>query len=82
MYVSEQQQNHQTELPTLDPALLNAAQQIYQTYCAIHSKSDKQPLGVAIDPKTGRGQVICKKLKPILLYGERFLKSDVLESEN
>ena len=82
MYVPEQQKPNQAS--TLDPVLLNAARRIYQTFCAVHSQEDKHPLGVAINPKTRRGQVICqhKKVKPILLFGERFVGKDLLQSES
>ena len=55
-----------------DAELLSAAQQIYDIYYGLHSKVTREPLGVAVNPKTGHGQVLFTK-KPILLPGERFI---------
>ncbi|MGF1478354.1 MAG: hypothetical protein ACFB4I_02515 [Cyanophyceae cyanobacterium] len=80
MYVSESPDQTKPSA-SLDPEILSAAQRIYRTFCEIHTKGDKQPLGVAINPKTCRGQVICnKRLKPILLFGEYFVESDALKT--
>lgn len=64
----------------LDPGLLKAARQIYGTYFKLHQKLNKNPIGVAIDRKTHRGQLLfCKQ--PILLPWENFISVDQLNSE-
>lgn len=71
----------QTDLPALlDPAVLRAARQIYQTYYEIERNRNNRPLGVAIDRYTYRGQVILG-CKPILLPQECFVPLKQLESE-
>lgn len=64
----------------LDPGQLKAARQIYQNYFRLHSKLNKTPVGVAIDRKTYRGQLLFTK-RPILLPWENFIPVDQLESE-
>ncbi|MGY6528329.1 MAG: hypothetical protein ACXITR_00215 [Cyanobacterium sp.] len=56
----------------LDPTMLRAAKEIYETYCKFHVTLDSQPLGVAIDKKTYHGQLIFQK-QPILLPWENFI---------
>lgn len=83
VYLSEQakQQNLDMEIPILlDPTLLRAARRIYRTYCALHSKINRRPFGVAIDRETYRGQLIFNA-KPILLPRESFVSVKQLESE-
>ncbi|MBR8829108.1 MAG: hypothetical protein DSM107014_14620 [Gomphosphaeria aponina SAG 52.96 = DSM 107014] len=60
--------------------MFKAARQIYQTYCYFHSKLTRDPIGVAIDPKTYRGQLLFTKI-PILLPGECFVPLSQLDSE-
>jgi hypothetical protein len=55
----------------IDPVLLKAARALYQEYCEAHTQQTDVPLGVTIDPKTGRGQVIVSR-KPVLLPMEHF----------
>jgi len=61
-----------------DTELLSAAQQIYDTYYRLHTKVNKEPLGVAVNPKTSHGQVLFTK-KPILLPGEHFIPIRLLQ---
>lgn len=72
---------NEINLPTLlDPALLQAARQIYQTYCTVHPERMQRPLGVAISRYTYRGQLIFQG-KPILLPQECFLPLNQIEPE-
>jgi hypothetical protein len=63
-----------------EAGLLKAAGQIYKTYCRLHTKLNKTPKGVAIDPKTYRGQLLFSP-SPILLPGENFIPLEQLEPE-
>jgi len=82
VYTSEQEnkQREYFEHQITDQALYSAARKIYQTYCYLHKKLNRDPIGVAINPKTYRGQLVFTK-KPILLPGERFVPLNQLESE-
>ena len=64
----------------IDSGLENAARQIYLTYRRLRTKINEPPVGVAIHPKTHRGQLIFRE-KPVLLPGERFVQLNRLESE-
>jgi hypothetical protein len=64
----------------LEPRLLKAARQIYDTYFRVHHKLNKNPVGVAIDRQTHRGQLLFGN-RPILLPWENFIPVDKLESE-
>ncbi len=64
----------------VDPNLLKAAREIYYTYCYFHVKLPKPPIGVAIDRKTYRGQLLFTK-RPILLPWENFIPISQIESE-
>ncbi|MBE9221104.1 hypothetical protein IQ215_00180 [Cyanobacterium stanieri LEGE 03274] len=64
----------------LDPTMLRAAREIYETYCKFHITLDSQPIGVAIDKKTYNGQLIFKK-QPILLPWESFIPISLIISE-
>ncbi|BAQ62236.1 hypothetical protein GM3708_2642 [Geminocystis sp. NIES-3708] len=64
----------------LDPNILKSARAIYQTYCHFHVKLAKPPIGVAIDRKTHRGQLLFTK-RPILLPWENFIPINQIESE-
>ena len=64
----------------IDSGLENAARQIYLTYRRLRTKINEPPVGVAIHPKTHRGQLIFQK-KPVLLPGECFVQLNRLESE-
>jgi len=73
--------NNQEPATTFDPTLLKAARNIYQNYCRIHNnKITNQPLGVAIDPKKNRGQLVFTGT-PILLPGEFFVPLKQIENE-
>lgn len=61
-----------------DSEILSAAQKIYDVYYRLHSKVPREPLGVAINPKTGRGQLLFTK-KPLLLPGEYFIPVKLLQ---
>lgn len=63
-----------------DPTLLKAAQEIYRTYCEVHTKMIKRPTGVAINQLTYRGKLLFSS-KPILLPEERFISLNQIESE-
>ena len=63
-----------------DPALLQAAQQIYRAYYEAHPKLVQRPSGVAINRTTLRGKLIFTN-KPILLPSEFFVPLSQLESE-
>jgi hypothetical protein len=63
----------------LDPSLLRAARQIYLAYSQVHNINEKPPIGVAINPKNYRGQVI-SGTKPILLPYECFIGINHLQS--
>ncbi len=76
----EQKAEFQDFPPLLDPVILRAARQIYRSYCAMNAKMSRQPLGVAIDRHTQRGQLIFTE-KPILLPRECFVRLQQLESE-
>ena len=83
VYTEEKMQlsKSQKGIPTLlDPGLLKSARKIYHTYFQAHHKLNKNPIGVAIDRQTHRGQLLfCKQ--PILLPWENFIPIDKLESE-
>lgn len=81
--LTKESQNSETgkNIPILlDPKLLKSARQIYRTYCRVHSKLKKTPMGVAIHRKTYRGQLLFTK-SPILLPWENFITIDQIESE-
>lgn len=63
-----------------DPALLQAARQIYKAYYEAHPKLPQRPVGVAIDRVTLKGKLIFSN-KPILLPQEFFLPFSEFESE-
>lgn len=71
--------NRNNEL--LDPNLLKSARKIYCTYCHFHVNMKKQPVGVAIDKNTHKGQLLFKK-RPILLPQELFIGINQIESTN
>ena len=64
----------------LDPMLMKAARQIYQTYCKLHCRITKFPVGVAVDRDTYRGQLVFRQ-KPILLPGESFIPINQIDAE-
>ena len=66
--------------PSFDNELLKAARHIYKTYCSLHPNLVKKPLGVAINPKTHRGQLVFSN-KPILLPEECFVPLKQIENE-
>lgn len=64
----------------LDPTMLRAAREIYETYCKFHVTLESPPLGVAIDKKTYHGQLIFSK-QPILLPWENFIPIHQITSD-
>lgn len=66
--------------PILNPMtaeILQAAQSIYQSYYQTHSDAAMAPLGVVVDQKTLRGQLIFTG-QPILLPHECFIPTEQL----
>jgi hypothetical protein len=63
----------------LDPALLQAARYIYQTYYEVHPEQTQRPIGIAIDRYSHRGKLIFGQ-KPILLPKECFIPLNQIES--
>ena len=55
-----------------DPALLQAARRIYQTYMEVHPEVTEAPLGIAIDRYSYRGKLIFVRM-PALLPQETFV---------
>lgn len=55
-----------------DPALIQAARQIYQTYYQVHPTLTDRPLGVAINRLNYRGKLVFVRL-PALLPQECFI---------
>jgi hypothetical protein len=64
----------------LDPNLLKSAREIYQTYCRFRPKFKKPPVGVAINKKNYRGQLLFTP-RPILLPWENFIPMEQIQSE-
>lgn len=62
----------QTAIPEiLNPTMLKTAKDIYDSYRRYHRQSPMIPMGVAIDSKTNKGQLVFKY--PILLPWENFI---------
>lgn len=75
------QDNRFTGVPNLlDPNLLKSATSIYETYCHFRRQLNKPPVGVAIDRKTHRGQLLFTK-HPILLPWENFIPMEQIKSK-
>lgn len=79
-------QNRSTKIQTeanmfLDPTLIKAARKTYQTYCNFHYQLQTKPIGVIVDCETYKGQLTFRQ-RPILLPGERFVRMDLIETEN
>lgn len=65
---------------TLSPAsMLASAREVYRSYSSIHVDA-QQPIGVAINQNTCRGQLIFSE-RPILLPHECFISVEELEIE-
>ncbi len=60
--------------------IITAARKIYDTYYSLHGPTNRTPIGVALDKKTYRGQLLFTKA-PILLPGEYFIPVNELETE-
>lgn len=67
----------ETAADSLAVKLLNTAQDIYSTYYHAHGENALVPLGVVVDRKTFRGQLIFTG-QPILLPQESFIPLDQL----
>lgn len=65
---------------TVELEIIAAARKIYDTYYRLHGTTARTPIGVALDEKTHRGQLLFTKA-PILLPGECFVSVNQLESE-
>jgi hypothetical protein len=62
----------------IDPAILRVAQSLYRAYYEITENRVDQPIGVAVDRFTYRGQLVFGP-KPILLPEESFVPISALE---
>lgn len=73
--------NYEQNTPSvlIDPAVLRAARQIYQTYYEVHPEKMQRPVGLVIDRQSHRGKLIFG-VKPILLYTESFVPFNQLEA--
>ncbi len=81
MSSTSETQSSRDQIPiSLDPILLRVARKTYQTYCQLHSKLPKIPIGVVINRYNYRGYLIFRKKKPILLPGESFIPLNLLEN--
>lgn len=83
VYLSKNR-SHNQDNPTdlsalLDPRLIQAARQIYNTYYEVHPERTERPIGVAIDRQSYRGQLIFGE-KPVLLPRECFVPLRQIES--
>jgi hypothetical protein len=63
-----------------DPTLIQAARNIYRTFCNVQSDSSNKPFGVVIHIDNHRGQLVFRQ-KPILLPRECFIPLDQIEAE-
>ena len=77
---SDMQENYPEVPMLLDPKLLRMARRIYRSYCVLHPKTNRRPLGSAIHRDSHRGQLMFNP-KPILLPGECFVPMKQLETE-
>ncbi|BAD80348.1 hypothetical protein syc2158_d [Synechococcus elongatus PCC 6301] len=76
------------EIPRLGPAsdrsgqlnLLREARKIYRAYFAAHPDSEQRPVGVALNRRSGRGDVVFGR-RPILLPQEFFVPLDQLQAD-
>ena len=73
--------NHNGMGEILDPNVLKSAKEIYYTYLHFHVQLKRKPIGVAVDQKTHKGQLLFTK-RPILLPDEKFVPISQLESHN
>lgn len=64
----------------LDPELIQAARQIYQTYYEVHPNDTRRPFGIAISRKSRRGKLIYTE-RPVLLPQETFIPLDLIEAQ-
>jgi hypothetical protein len=64
----------------VESEIVAAARKIYNTYYNLHGPTTRNPIGVALDEKTYRGQLLFTKA-PILLPGERFIPVNQLEAK-
>lgn len=76
---SGSQNNEKSTQNSFDQATLTEAINIYKTYCLLHdNKIAKKPIGVAINPKTYRGQLLFIPT-PALLPEECFVPIKQIE---
>ena len=64
----------------LENQVVAAAKKIYLNYYRLHGQNTKTPIGVAVDEKTYRGQLLFTKV-PILLPGECFIPITDIKAE-
>jgi hypothetical protein len=70
-----------SEIPALlNPELLQAARQIYQTYYEVHPEDTRRPIGIAISRTSRRGKLIYTE-RPILLPQELFIPLNLIEAQ-
>jgi len=78
---AENQHSDRNVPPLFDPSVLRAARQIYRAYQEAHPNHTTDPLGVAIDCYTLRGQLIFYR-QPALLPQECFVPFSHLEPDS
>ncbi|MEC4804875.1 MAG: hypothetical protein SAJ12_19860 [Jaaginema sp. PMC 1079.18] len=85
VYLSKKQLHNQDDpmdlSALLDPRLIHAAREIYNTYYEVHPDrvEHPRPIGVAIDRHSYRGQLIFGN-KPVLLPRECFVPLTQIQS--
>jgi hypothetical protein len=72
--------NQRNQPALIDPTVIKAAAQIYNTYCEVHPEMVGQPSGVAINRVHHRGKVIFTN-QPVLLPEECFVPLNQIESQ-
>jgi hypothetical protein len=77
-YTASVPENEESMTLWSDPVLLQVARDLYRSYYEAHKEQAERPLGVAVDPKTYRAQII-RSCKPILLPTETFVPTKYLE---
>ena len=79
VYETESAEVHkpQTVSDPMTTQLLGSAQDAYMSYYQAHGENALAPLGVVVDRKTGRAQLIFTG-QPILLPQESFIPTDKL----
>lgn len=76
------------EFPRLGPAsdrsgqinLLREARKIYRAYFVAHPHTEQRPVGVVLNRRSGRGDVVFA-VRPVLLPQEFFVPLDQLQAD-